>query len=303
LGTAALVARYEFEQTATDLTENRLDGVLACSEGFTPGRSGKYALQLDGTDNHMCIAPAAVNLQQITIAAWVYNPGTIAAESCLLDFWSDDTHYAHLSLNHNKNICLTLRDGDHTYTIDAGTLAEGWHHVALAIDAEAIAIYVDAEERGRDSNIPVRLTDIRPVCNYIGRAHTQEVPLMNGAIDDLRIYNYALTRTDIEQLINQAGNTPESEDSWPMPTVPGKALGSITSSEAVYLYNVDADAFVTYGMDWNTQAVAQRLTKGDSSIDGRFRVKVTKVGNNKVRLSMYDKSNVYVGCLADANNV
>jgi hypothetical protein len=303
LGTAALVARYEFEQTATDLTENRLDGVLACSEGFTPGRSGKYALQLDGTDNHMCIAPAAVNLQQITIAAWVYNPGTIAAESCLLDFWSDDTHYAHLSLNHNKNICLTLRDGDHTYTIDAGTLAEGWHHVALAIDAEAIAIYVDAEERGRDSNIPVRLTDIRPVCNYIGRAHTQEVPLMNGAIDDLRIYNYALTRTDIEQLINQAGNTPESEDSWPMPTVPGKALGSITSSEAVYLYNVDADAFVTYGMDWNTQAVAQRLTKGDSSIDGRFRVKVTKVGNNKVRLSMYNKSNVYIGCLADANNV
>ena len=195
-----------------------------------------------------------------------------------------------------------MRDGDHTYTIDAGTLAEGWHHVALAIDAEAIAIYVDAEERGRDSNIPVRLTDIRPVCNYIGRAHTQEVPLMNGAIDDLRIYNYALTRTDIEQLINQAGNTPESEDSWPMPTVPGKALGSITSSEAVYLYNVDADAFVTYGMDWNAQAVAQRLTKGDCSTDGRFRMKVTKVGN-KVRLSMYDKSNVYIGCLADANNV
>lgn len=56
-------------------------------------------------------------------------------------------------------------------------------------------------------------------------------------------------------------------------------------------------------MDWNTQAVAQRLAKGNCSVDGRFRVKVTKVGSNKIRLSMYDKSNVYIGCLADANNV
>lgn len=302
-GTSALVARYEFEQTAADLTENRLDGVLGCSEGFAPGRSGRYALQFDGTDNYLSIAPAAVNLQQVTIAAWVYNPGTIAAESRLLDLWSDDTHYAHLALNHNKSICLTLREGDHTYTLDAGTLAEGWHHVALTMDDEAIALYVDAEERGRDTSIPVRLSDIRPVCNYVGRAHTQGLPLMNGAIDDLRIYNYALARADIAQLMSEAGSVPESESNWPMPVAPGKALGSITSTEAIYLYNVNADAFVTYGMDWNTQAVAQRLAKGDCSVDGRFRVKVTKVGSSKVRISMYDKSNVYIGCLADANNV
>lgn len=306
-GTQGLVARYEFEQSAADLSENRLDGVVFNSQGFTFGttdcRSGKAALLLDGIDNYMCIAPSAVNLSQLTIAAWVYNPGTIAADSRFFDFGSDDTHYAHLSLNHESSILLTLKDGDRVQTVNAGTFPEGWHHLALTIGTDAITIYVDGEVKGINSLVSVRLTDIRPVCNYIGRGHTHDVPLMNSYVDDLRIYNYALSRSDIESLMEQAATAPGSGEAWPVPAAPGKALKDITTSDVLYLYNVDADAYVTYGMDWNTQAVAQRLAKGDCSLDNRFRVKVTKIANGKIRISMYDKPYVYIGCLSDANNV
>ena len=93
------------------------------------------------------------------------------------------------------------------------------------------------------------------------------------------------------------------EHAWPEPVLPSKTIAEISSAEVLYLYNVDADAFVTYGMSWNTQSVAQRLAKGDRSLDNRFRVKVTKLAGDKVRLSMADKANAYIGCLPDACNV
>ena len=41
---------------------------------------------------------------------------------------------------------------------------------------------------------------------------------------------------------------------WSEPAVPGSDLNSLSSSEIVYFYNVDADAFVINGLSWNTQA-------------------------------------------------
>ena len=49
---------------------------------------------------------------------------------------------------------------------------------------------------------------------------------------------------------------------WKAPQVPSEDLSSLKSTTTVYLYNVEADAFVTNGMDWNTNACATRLNKG-----------------------------------------
>ena len=45
---------------------------------------------------------------------------------------------------------------------------------------------------------------------------------------------------------------------WKAPQVPSEDLSSLKSTTTVYLYNVEADAFVTNGMDWNTNACATR---------------------------------------------
>ncbi|MBQ2003314.1 MAG: hypothetical protein II240_08480, partial [Bacteroidaceae bacterium] len=50
---------------------------------------------------------------------------------------------------------------------------------------------------------------------------------------------------------------------WTEPAVPGEDLTTLKSSEIVYFYNVDADAFLMYGMTSNNQACAARLTNGD----------------------------------------
>lgn len=306
-GEKGLVARYEFEQSAADLSGNLFDGVCSDASGFTTSangyRSGHAALLLDGFSNYMQIPATTVDLAASTIAAWVYNSGTMAEGSRFFDFGTDADHQAYCSLNQDGGICLVMKNGELEQTLQAPNLTEGWHHVALTIGEDRIAIYVDGAESATAETVKVRLSDIHPVCNYIGSGQTADVPLMNGSVDDLRIYNYALSQGEIAQVMSEAEPASPTDGDWPQPVVPGKDIKNISSSDLVYLYNVDADAFVTYGMNYNTQSLAQRLAKGDMSMDSRFRVNVTKQVNNKLCLSMRDKSGVYIGCLDDANNV
>ena len=302
-GAKGLIAHYDFEGTASDLTDNGLDCAVAGVSKYVPGRFGKSALMLDGASNYVRIPASAANLSETTVAVWVYSPGTIAADSRLFHFDADNTRYAALSLNQAGEIVLTLKNGEEEQKVSAGAFPEGWHHLALAIGQNATTIYIDGEAKGVAASATARLSDISPVCNYIGCGPDNSTPLMNGYVDDLRIYNYELSTAEISELIASAGTGAETGNAWTLPVVPGKAVQKITSSEYVYLYNVEADAFVTYGMDWNAKSLAQRLSKGDKSLDNRFRVKVTKLANNKIRLSMADKANVYIGCMPDASNV
>ena len=50
---------------------------------------------------------------------------------------------------------------------------------------------------------------------------------------------------------------------WTAPLVPGESLEDLKSTDVVYIYNVEADAFVMYGMTSNARACAARLTNGD----------------------------------------
>ena len=53
---------------------------------------------------------------------------------------------------------------------------------------------------------------------------------------------------------------------WTEPVVPGEDPSTLKSSDIVYLYNVEADAFAMYGMTSNNQACATRLTNGDYTV-------------------------------------
>jgi len=70
-----LVARYDFESSASDMTENQLHGVVSDPSGLatqaTEYRSGKNALLLDGVSTYMCLPVSACSLSDATYAVWV----------------------------------------------------------------------------------------------------------------------------------------------------------------------------------------------------------------------------------------
>ena len=89
---------------------------------------------------------------------------------------------------------------------------------------------------------------------------------------------------------------------WTEPAVPGEDLTTLKSSEIVYFYNVDADAFLMYGMTNNNQACAARLTNGDynSTIPNQS---YAFVADGKVKVRNKERGNsYYVSCPTETAN-
>ena len=88
-----------------------------------------------------------------------------------------------------------------------------------------------------------------------------------------------------------------AQGTWTAPEVPGVNPLELQSTDEVYLYNIGADAFVNYGMNWNTQAIATRLQKGDEVVSGRHLLKVAvQTGGTTIKMSMKDKSDKTIFC-------
>lgn len=90
---------------------------------------------------------------------------------------------------------------------------------------------------------------------------------------------------------------------WPAPVVPGEDLNSVNSTDTLYFYNVEADAFVINGMTSNSQACATRLTNGDYAKTGPNRFYLY-VSDGQVKMKQVSENKAYVSCnSANANDV
>ena len=90
---------------------------------------------------------------------------------------------------------------------------------------------------------------------------------------------------------------------WTEPMIPAESLDNLSSTETIYFYNVEADAFVINGMEWNTNACATRLTNGDKAVSSAQQC-VAFVGNGKVRVRVARYADLFISCLGnDANNI
>lgn len=79
-----------------------------------------------------------------------------------------------------------------------------------------------------------------------------------------------------------------AQGTWNAPAVPGADLSSLDGNTNYYLYNVGSDAFVTYGMAWNTNAIARRLSAGDQAESSIHAMTATNPSAGTVRMHLND---------------
>lgn len=91
------------------------------------------------------------------------------------------------------------------------------------------------------------------------------------------------------------GNVAALAQTWTEPLVPAESLDGLKSSDVVYFYNVEADAFLINGMTWGTNACATRLTNGDATASDPQRC-YAFVGDGKVRVRMKMYNTLYLSC-------
>lgn len=205
-----LVAWYRFDETggtsAADSSGNPAGGpaTLVGGTSFVTGKTTR-ALRLDGTSGYARLPSGLVsNVQSFTIAAWV-NLTANTQWSRIFDFGSGTGSYMFLTPRSSAGglrFAITTGGAGAEQQINAAApLATGaWKHVAVTLAAGTGIIYVDGAEvaRGSIALTPASLGGTSGT--FVGKSQYTNDPMLNGQVDELRIYSRALNPTDVRTL-------------------------------------------------------------------------------------------------------
>ncbi len=210
---AGMVGWWKFDDgsgsTAADSSDNGYDsevfGDAQWIEGVVNG-----ALDLDGANDYvdMPINPLLNTLTNCTFATWVDWSGAGGAWQRIFDYGSGESINMFLTPNTGGNelrFAITINtNADEDQTTADGLLPTGWHHVAVVIDIDNTThtLYLDGDVA--DENTEARLTpsDLgQTTQNWLGRSQYAADAYFNGALDDFRIYNRALSNVEIHAIM------------------------------------------------------------------------------------------------------
>jgi len=210
----AAVRLYRAEGNANDSASGP-DASLTNGAGFGPGRIGT-ALQLDGIDDFV-EAPAATlgSATDVTVTAWIRTTdgdGTVYSLShdTVQDELLVGVYAGKVSVFNHKAIANYTRRSSDSF-VNTGE----WVFVAGVIsgggDTSNLKVYVDGvEETGTSVTIgtPTAIVDTTPRSARIGwRANEDPNESFQGLIDELSVYDHALSSAEIKALFD-AGNGP-----------------------------------------------------------------------------------------------
>jgi len=210
-----LIARYAFDGNSSDSSGNANHAATIGSPTFVVGQYGS-ALNLNGTSQY-AIVPAGImaSVTNFTIAAWV-NWNDDEAWQRIFDFGNDTTQYLFLTPSSGSG---TLRFAISTngnaagaeQILEAAPLPVGqWRHVAVTRNGNTVRLYTNGV-LAVSGTVTIAPANFNPALNYLGDSQYAADPFFNGRLDEMFIYNYALSSTEITRL---AANLP------PPPTVP-----------------------------------------------------------------------------------
>ncbi len=222
---AGLLGYWTFDEgegsTAHDTSGNANHGELL-NAGWAPGRIGN-ALSLSGLNDSHVRVPASESLNDvtdaITVMAWVFPTAPIPSRFITIAQRQvgDVTHPDQFYLGFGP-IQGVPRFKWHSSTFDGTTPRESsvytgdppvntWFHMAGTYDGEFLRMYVDGVQIGRSrplaGNIRVDNNNLTIGAEESGPAPKTIVGEFTGLIDELRIYNRALSVEEIERLMNQ----------------------------------------------------------------------------------------------------
>ncbi len=212
--TDGLVGHWTFDEDdmagalAYDRSTSFATGTLTNGPVRVAGRIGQ-ALNFDGGDDYVDIGtPASLSLSgPMSVCAWINGKNLGGSNAIFSNEFGGGSQYTFETFTSGANL--------HFYWIGAGGLEEfftgdiltdnRWYHTcAVRISDSNVKIYLDAVEQSVTnsgaSGIPASAAD-----TAIGREGLLNAGYFRGSIDDVRIYNRALSADEIKRLYRIGG--------------------------------------------------------------------------------------------------
>lgn len=214
----ALLAQWMLDQELTDCTTNgnNLLSPSSLSQRYAKGQNDAYSLNVAG--NRFVSMPYALgNREEATYCAWL-TWRTTGGNQAIFSLERDADHYCWLGINEAGNLGVTIKNGDDEISVSGGSLtAKEWAHVAYTITPDEIAIYLNGEEVAREAN-SAALTPaaVAPGTCYLGKPMAYDADYLNAYVQDARVYNYALSASEMAQAMDLSGITSAVADNSPV---------------------------------------------------------------------------------------
>jgi uncharacterized repeat protein (TIGR01451 family) len=215
--TAGLVAAYSFNEgsgtTVADSSGQGNGGAVAAGTWTTQGKFGS-ALTFNGTSTRATIPDSnSLDLTNMTLEAWVY-PTAGGGWRDVVYKGPDDTYYLEGSSSSGPPATGALASP--TVYGTSSLPLNTWSHLAATYDHQTIRLYVNGTQvasgawTGQIPNTTGALT--------IGSDPTYG-QYFAGRIDEVRVYNTALTQAQIQaDMATAIGGTPQDTDPPTAPT-------------------------------------------------------------------------------------
>lgn len=210
--TAGLVAWYPFNGNANDESGNGNNGTVNGTASLTTDRFGNAnkSYSFHGLTSEYINVKSANNLKlqnTLSISVWIYMDGGYYNPR-ILDMGNGGNSGYFISVygtsNTSRNIVGVFTDGNGHGTSTSFTVtALTWHHIVFTVDLASNAkLYVDGELKsssiGTVVNTAVYSTDLN-----IGRMTHSAYDAWGGKLDDIGIWNRALTQEEVTTLYNE----------------------------------------------------------------------------------------------------
>jgi hypothetical protein len=200
---ANLVGFWQFSGDANDSSYSGNDGTL------NGDADASYdILALDGTGDYVEVSDdSTLDITgDITISAWIRIEKDNAYQGIVTKSFSSgsrDTPYDFRTNNYWSPLLTLVRASASGYDVLNSTLRlpiDEWHHIAVRVDNTDFDFFVDGLVTGKTGTITVTPTaNSRPL--YIGRR--DDGLYLDGKIDDVMIYDAALSSWEIRQLYDE----------------------------------------------------------------------------------------------------
>jgi hypothetical protein len=205
-----LVAWWKFDETngtvAYDSSGNGYDGNLIGGSTWATGKIGG-AISLDGTNDYVEVSSRKWNIENLfSVSFWYLNNG------------ADGTIFSLGTPSNNNEIMLWILEGrqDFYFHKELGnwariyepTLSQDWHHKTCVVNGGYLANQMFSYINGslhqstyKISGVPGLLSDLQNRLLRIG-SRVNASKFFNGLIDDVRIYDRALSAEEVQALYN-----------------------------------------------------------------------------------------------------
>jgi hypothetical protein len=217
---SALVLRYDFDGEGA-VVEDRVGHAHAMIRGGAE-LDQRGGLVLDGVDDYVDMPNGVLSSRRsATIIAWLHWAGGTCWQR-IFDFGSTDAGEGEVgrattSLFLTPSSCpsfvvtsMTERESDQQpVAASYGMPTDRTVQVALVLDGDAAqsTLYLEGQRAASAPNAHL-MSDLHDVNNWLGRSQWVQDRYLGGRYDELRIYDGALTDTEIADLADRGADLP-----------------------------------------------------------------------------------------------